>query len=431
MGTGMKAWLGARGTAMLAMAMFGGMAASAATVTGTVIDKTTNKPVAGDDVILIGFGQGMQEAGRTKTDATGHYSIDVPDNGMHLIRVDHQKANYFEPMQPGKTVVNVDVYDVAEKVEGVGTEADVMRLEAGPQGMQVTESFFVRNVSSPPRTQFGKNAYPITLPAEAKIQASAAMGPQGMPVASSPMPTGEPGRYAFIFPVRPGETRFQVSYSIPYNGSYKFTPKPVLPVENFAIILPKTMKFEGSTFTAADVEQGAQTYLARNIKPGQSLAFSVTGEGVLPREAQQQDGNAGAAAGQDAQASPEADTRPGGGMAAPIDTPDPLQKYKWWILSGLGLLLVIAAAFFLRSRPTDAPAVAAAPEPSPLTPTPAAPKAVEGAKSSLLANLKDELFSLETERLAGRLSETEYQEQKAALEVVLKRALARPAETRV
>ena len=44
---------------------------------------------------------------------------------------------------------------------------------------------------------------------------------------------------------------------------------------------------------------------------------------------------------------------------------------------------------------------------------------------SLLAAMKDELFALETDRLQGRLTENEYVEQKAALEVVLRRALQR------
>ena len=44
---------------------------------------------------------------------------------------------------------------------------------------------------------------------------------------------------------------------------------------------------------------------------------------------------------------------------------------------------------------------------------------------SLLAAMKEELFALETDRLQGRLSESEYMEQKAALEVVLRRALVR------
>ena len=43
----------------------------------------------------------------------------------------------------------------------------------------------------------------------------------------------------------------------------------------------------------------------------------------------------------------------------------------------------------------------------------------------MLHALKDELFVLETDRLAGRLSEAEYAEHKAAFDVVLRRALAR------
>jgi hypothetical protein len=39
--------------------------------------------------------------------------------------------------------------------------------------------------------------------------------------------------------------------------------------------------------------------------------------------------------------------------------------------------------------------------------------------------MKEELFSLETDKLQGRLTESEYVEQKAALEVVLRRALLR------
>jgi hypothetical protein len=42
-----------------------------------------------------------------------------------------------------------------------------------------------------------------------------------------------------------------------------------------------------------------------------------------------------------------------------------------------------------------------------------------------LSALKEELFALETERLEGKLSDSDYAENKSALEVVLRRALAR------
>jgi hypothetical protein len=237
-----------------------------------------------------------------------------------------------------------------------------------------------------------------------------------------------------VFPVRPGETRFQLSYTLPYNGSYKFTPRLAMPAANVAVMLPKSMSFEGgSLFQSADVDPGAQTYLAKNVQPSQSLAFTVSGMGAMPRDSEQgNSGQAGAGAsgeqgnGQQAP-SAQGDTRPGGGLANPIDTPDPLQKYKWWILSGLALLLVIAAAFFLRGRPAEA--VAGAPLPSPLIPTPMPPVTERGSETGnrrpLLDALKDELFVLETDRLEGKVSEPEYAEHKAALEQVLRRALAR------
>src|SRR4029077_17522829 len=48
--------------------------ASAQTLTGTVKNSTIGKPAAGDDVILLSLGQGMEEAGRTKSDAKGSFS---------------------------------------------------------------------------------------------------------------------------------------------------------------------------------------------------------------------------------------------------------------------------------------------------------------------------------------------------------------------
>jgi hypothetical protein len=141
---------------------------------------------------------------------------------------------------------------------------------------------------------------------------------------------------------------------------------------------------------------------------------------------------------------------PGGGIGEPINTPDPLTKYKWWILGGLGLLLAATAAFLLR-KPAGGttPAYAAAPglaasgftapglaasgptahaAPHPATvPTPAfASPATPAAKNAALLNaLKEELFALESEKLSGTLTPEEYAEVKPALEVVLKRALKR------
>ena len=371
----------------------------------------------------------MKEVARTKTDSRGHYTIQSPDDSMHLVRVDHQKAAYFQPAPPNTPTVDVQVFDVAATVPGITTEANVLRAETVPKGLKVTQSYFIKNDSSPAKTQFSDHSYEIFLPEGAQIQGAAAMGPGGMPVSSSPIPLGDPNHYAFVFPLRPGETQFQVSYQLPYNGSLKMTEKLATPADNLVVMLPRSMTFKADPsigFQPVDPSQGGQTstaattYLVKNASPTRPISYTISGQGSLPRDVDasaQGGGTQGAepntpAAGS---AAAQSDTRPGGGLGNPIDTPDPLNKYKWWILSGLGLAFAIAAGFLLRR-----PAAAAAVNP------PAAAAAGPGAhQQNLIQALKEELFTLETQRLQGTISEFDYREAKEGLEVVMKRALSR------
>jgi len=400
--------------------------AFAETITGTVTNKTTNKPAAGDDVVLIRLAQGMQESTRSKTDSKGRFSLDVPDpGGIHLVRVTHDKANYFQPVQPSETSVAVDVYTAAAKVEGLTGEADVLKIQSDPGGatLNVIEMFFVKNVSSPPKTQFSDRPFEFYLPEGAVVEGSVALGPGGMPVRSAPVPLGDPNHYAFIFPLRPGETRFQVTYKVPYKGTFAFTPHPVLPTDTVAIVMPKSMSFQAaasSPYARVTEETTAQAYAARNISSSQPLGFTVSGSGELPREenAPPQGAAAGAPSPDQSTGTAATDTRPGGGLGNPVDPTgnnDPWAKYKWWIIGGLGLLLAAGAGIMLK-QPVPTQAAGSAPVP---------PSPASSSGNTTLDALRDELFSLETDRLQGKLSEPDYQAQKSALETVLRRALTR------
>lgn len=435
----------------LAAALAVPLSLSAATISGTVTDRTTGKPAGGDTAILLDLSQGMQESARTTVDKAGHYSFTIPDaSAPHLLQVEHEKASYYAAVPPNTTSVNLDVYDVAPQVDGVHVYADVSRVETNQQGLSFTESWFLKNESNPPRTQFGPKAFDFYLPDGAVLEGATATGPGGMPISASPAPLGDKGHFAFLFPVRPGETRFQIGYHIPYNGSIALHAHVSMPTENFAVMAPKSMSVSGGSFQPlpADAnEPGINTWLATNVTPAKPIAFTVSGTGSMPREQQGQPEAAqgapgmGAPADQSAGAGQAADqpARPGGGLGNPIGAPDPLDKYKGWILSGLGLALVIGAAFMLRSKGPQ-PAVAGAAPVHPVAPVVHAPVSstvahsaplVNGAtqRGTMLAALKEELFSLETERLEGKLSEKEYAELKSAFETVLRRALARESVT--
>ena len=69
--------------------------AAAQTLTGTVTNGTTNKPAAGDEVILINLTTSMEIAAKTKADSSGKFSFQLTGApGPRLIRAVHQGVTY-------------------------------------------------------------------------------------------------------------------------------------------------------------------------------------------------------------------------------------------------------------------------------------------------------------------------------------------------
>lgn len=405
--------------------------ASASTITGTVKNGTTGKPSVGDDVVLIKFGQGMEEAGRTKTDAQGKFTLNVPeDGGPHLVRDIHQGVTYNEMATPGTTNVDLQVYDVAKKVPGVTVNADVIRLQAENNQLEGVRFFAVDNLSNPPLTQMNDANFEFYLPDGAQIDEAQAMTQGGQPVNSAPVPQTAKNLYAFMFPLRPGTTQFQVVFHMPYSGELKIDPKSLYPSEHLMVMLPATMKFAAgpnSTFRSMKDphQQDTLVQVASKTQPGQSMAFTISGTGTIKEPDNSNSNDAQNQGDSGAEATPR-DSRPGGGLGPPIDAPDPLQKDWPYILGGFAVLFVIGAIYTMK-RPQPAPASAyGASDPSEPT-VAAAQRTNQSHADRLLEALKEELFQLEVDRKQGKITQAEYDQAKTALDQTLDRALKRQA----
>jgi hypothetical protein len=407
--------------------------ASAQTLTGTVTNGTSKKPAAGDDVLLLSLGQGMEESGHTQTDAKGNFSVKL-DNATspHLVRVIHQGVTYHRMAPPGTTSVEVQVYDVAKKVDGISVTADVMRFQAQGSELQGIRLFAVNNVSDPPRTQMSDQSFEFYLPDGAQVDQSMAKTAGGQPINSAPVPQKQKNRYAFLFPLRPGETQFQVSYHMPYSGEASVDLKTLYGAQHFVVVLPKTMQFSagsGESFQSMqDPRQSdAVVQVASNTTAGQPLAFKISGTGTMSEEPEETKGSASPVGGAQTTGGAVAgrDSRPGGGLGPPIDAPDPLEKYRWYILGGFGIVLA-AGAIYIASRSKTATVPDFASTDVELTEIPIAPKLKPGDRTALLLEaLKEEIFQLEVEHKQGRISQQEYEKAKDALDQTLERAVKR------
>ena len=192
----------------------------------------------------------------------------------------------------------------------------------------------------------------------------------------------------------------------------------------------------------------ASVQVATNTRGKQNLAFSISGEGTLETGQQTGTRRSRESVENSAGSAPRADSnnRPGGGLGPPVDAPDPLQKYRWWILGGSAALLLIGGVFVASRQQSTTRALRPQKRgPALLTPMqeeddyqPAEAGILEakrtrfaegaGPTSGLMDGIKKELFQIEVERKQGQISQTEYEKSKAALDQTPARALKREAQ---
>jgi hypothetical protein len=380
----------------------------AAQITGTATNGTTNKPAAGDDVVLLSLGAGMDEVGRTKTDSQGHFTIDVPDNGgQHLIQVVHGGVNYNHHPAPGATTVDIMVYDSAKQVGSISIDGRIFRLQTASGQLEVFETYTVQNASIPPRTKMADRTFEIAIPEGAQLSDASVTGPGGLPTATTPERIGNKNRYAFVYPIRPGKSQFQVFYKLPYSGSYEFTVAPEMPVAELGVLLPKSMQlnFAGERFAQDSDESGMNVFFVKSVAAGQKVKFSISGEGLAPVEGQQNSGGS-------TPANP-------GAAGTPINT-DQTSAARWYIFGAI-LVIVAGGVFWMVQRRTPGASRASSSTAKPERPQ-RSPQPVPE-HNTMLDALKDELFQLETDRMNGKISQKDYEAAKAGLDALLRRQM--------
>ena len=328
----------------LATALIASAFASASDLRGTVLNGSTRKPAADDEVILLSLSpDGMNESARTKTDANGHFSlITAETQATHVVRVVHQGITYHKVAEPGVKSVAVQVYDISDKVEGVTAVMDVQRFEATGETLEVKQLITMRNESKPPRTLMNERPFEIHLPVEAQVESGLVQIENGQPLKQRPIRGEQEGHYYFTSPIRPGDTRFAIVYRLPYNGKSLIAPKIRNPLERFVVMLPHSMKFEPTTAGVFRPMHDASPDNVQGPAPlsaGQTLSFRISGTGTL----QELDGRRQQAQDSESEQKP----RPGGGLGPPTDAPDPMRAYRGQVLCVLTVLLVAGALYVM------------------------------------------------------------------------------------
>jgi hypothetical protein len=257
------------------------------TVRGIVHNGTDGKPQSGELVFLM---MGANEIGRAISDQKGEFRIDpqLPDGTSAdtlKVRVSHQGVGYQQPIQFGITA-DVTVYDAATRADGLSEYLSIFQFEArSADHVDVTELHAIQNDSWPRRTRVDPQNFDLPLPEGAYKLFVTITEPDGQGARLSfADPSNQHAPYRLGVPLKPGLTKYVLSYALPYRGELRFWRSAQYSTKKIFIVLPKSMRFTPPAtlhFHAVPDDTGAQVQEIDSLAEHVVLAFQVAGTGVL------------------------------------------------------------------------------------------------------------------------------------------------------
>ncbi|MCS7314986.1 MAG: hypothetical protein RMI94_00995 [Bryobacterales bacterium] len=264
-----------------AVLMLALVSVAGAAVRGTVVNRTTGKPAAGLSVRLLSMGSaGMQELESAVTDAQGRFAFSRTAQAVHyLVETQFGGVTYNRMVSPGDTAREIElvVYEVARRPAPRPTQRIVI-LEPASDELRVSETWLFRNDGN--RTLYDPQSAALRFwvpeAAAGKISVSVT-APGGMPLSRSPE-SGPDGVYRVNFPIKPGETRFDVSYSLAgqrsFSGRMLFADVPV------RLVVPGGVTLEGEGLEVLGPDPSGRTMIYE-LKGRREFTVAISGSGLL------------------------------------------------------------------------------------------------------------------------------------------------------
>jgi hypothetical protein len=253
-----------------------------AEVNGTVLNQSTGKPQPNATVTLYKLGgAGMDSVESVKSGADGKFVINQPVEGPHLVQTAFDGVTYNHMLPPGRptTGLSLTVYNASVKrPPGARVDTHMVLLEPGAGQLSVNESVIFKNDGTLAYNDPAGGTLRIFVPENATGRIGVrATAPQGMAVERAAVKTGTPGVYKIDFPVKPGETRFDISYAVPLDAAGTFSGKVLHGGGPVRVVSPAGVTLKSDSLRLLGQEPTTQASVFELKSPEYSVRIEGTG----------------------------------------------------------------------------------------------------------------------------------------------------------
>ena len=205
----------------------------------------------------------MKPLGKAVSDQQGKFNIDaVIPPGPGLLQSTYQGATYNQIITPGMptTGVEVMVYESTNKAGTAKVEQHLIVMEPTADQIKISELFVLSNKTKLTYHDTTAGSAQFFLPEGTAESAKAIItAPGGMPVPRPASQTARAGIYKVDYPLKPGDTRVEVTYTLP--PAQKFSGKVAASDAATRIVTPSTVTLTGDGIENLGQEPQTQAHL--------------------------------------------------------------------------------------------------------------------------------------------------------------------------
>jgi hypothetical protein len=266
-------------------------------VTGTVVNRTTGQPQAGATVGLYNFGQnGLDLVDQAKSDVQGRFTINQAIQGPHMIRSTLDAVIYNLMLPPGSPATNLtlEVYNSSKQPGAAKVGKHMILFAPGGGQMVVDETYLCSNGGKTTWNDPNHGTVRFYLPAAAggKVAVNAT-GPGGLPLGVPVDKSSTPDVYAVDFPVKPGETRFDLTYTVPYTEGAAYAGKIVTKDDDTYLIAANGVTLQGENLNDLGQEPRTQAHVFGLTGAAYKIVLTGTAEAAPAENADAADSDSG------------------------------------------------------------------------------------------------------------------------------------------
>lgn len=253
---------------------------SFAAVSGVVINKSTGKPQPGATVGLnsLGGAQGIELVDQAKSDTEGKFTINHEVNGPYVIRTAFDGITYNFRLTPGAptTGLTLEVYNASKQPGAAKVSKHMLLFEPAGGAMDINETFIFENSGATAWNNPGVGTLRFFVPTAGAVGEVKATAPGGMAI-GAPFKAAGDNAYEVDFPVKPGETRFDVTYKVPYTEGQPYEGKILTKDDNTYLIVPSGVTLAGDGLTDLGVHAQTQAHIF-GLTGAASYKIQLTGQ---------------------------------------------------------------------------------------------------------------------------------------------------------